>query len=243
MVLPVLLPPIQPKTVVSGSNNFDHSPDLYVADEPPLFLSLTFRGQTPPTSRFSCGLTMASPNVSERRLASRRVAFPREHRHRKSGGNDAVFVVFLRGWRTLFEVAPHRFVNRRSRVQISKAAPRKSRTIPQRSTLRRRTREGLVGADCKVVASQWPHVQPNERYACAGAFVEWRFGRLDVQHMRHPELALQAQTAGSPPQRRESSSSQSLRCANWRGVTRGDASSCGCVGRMRVARCVAGGRT
>jgi hypothetical protein len=93
---------------------------------PPLF-----PGQTLFTSRFSRGLTMASTSVPERRFASRRVAFPRKHRHRKSGCNGAVFVAFLRGWRTLRGRAPHHFVNRRSRVQVSKVAPQNSRTIPQ----------------------------------------------------------------------------------------------------------------
>ena len=71
-------------------------------------------GQTPPTSRLSRGLTMASTSVPRRRFASLAVAFPRDHRYRKSGWNGAVFVVFLRGWLWFGEAKQRGFENRRS---------------------------------------------------------------------------------------------------------------------------------
>ncbi len=76
---------------------------------------LTCRHRTnPPTSRLSRGPTMAPTSVPRRRFASPRVAFPRDHRYRKSGWNDAVYVVSLRGWRWFVEATSHGFENRRS---------------------------------------------------------------------------------------------------------------------------------
>jgi hypothetical protein len=49
---------------------------------------------------------VAPTSGAERRFASRRVAFPRDHRDRKSGWNDAVFVVFLSGWRASRDAMP-----------------------------------------------------------------------------------------------------------------------------------------
>jgi len=80
--------------------------------------------QTPPRSTLSRGPTVAPTSGAERRFASRRVAFPRDHRYRKSGRNDAVFVVFLSGWRSSREATPRGLQNRYTRVRIPSSPPR-----------------------------------------------------------------------------------------------------------------------
>jgi uncharacterized membrane protein len=115
------------------------------------------RSPDPPTSTFCRGPTVAPTSGAERRFASRRVAFPRDHRYRKSGRNDSVFVVFLSGWRASREATPRGLQNRYTRVRIPSSPP---------STFARDARKIGFGAKCRRCpkgSMVWPNpmVEPS----------------------------------------------------------------------------------